>query len=456
MQTSILLVDDSPTQLMSLRIALEGEGYRVVTAKNGIDGVNKAYEAVPQAVISDIVMPELNGYQFCRILKNDPEMRQTPFILLTALGESVHRFWGIEAGADYYITKGRDHEEIRQRLRILLRSPTAHRPPSVRSELIETVQSKVNEIFDELLFEFTISNKLKELSLCSHDPDLMYSQVFGLLRQLFDFRCCVLARVTPQHTECVAHHAQGQEHEELSALKTRVLESLPVETREKPVVDKHIPTDGPADGPSIGTTVVFVIESEPKSAIGFAQFQSTESDTRTDKTLVLISEELGRTISYVYKLEEIEAVQADFHSMLVHDLRSPLTSIIGFSRLINKMQKELDPQVLHMSGIMVKQGQKMLELVNDFLDVSKIAADTGNVEVWVRDTGVGIGGEDAASLFESYFQTKSSATGKEKSSGLGLAICKHIVEAHGGIISVESEPGVGSTFTFTLPCGHRR
>ena len=64
MQTSILLVDDSPTQLMSLRIALEGEGYRVVTAKNGIDGVNKAYEAVPQAVISDIVMPELNGYQF--------------------------------------------------------------------------------------------------------------------------------------------------------------------------------------------------------------------------------------------------------------------------------------------------------------------------------------------------------------------------------------------------------
>jgi signal transduction histidine kinase len=72
-----------------------------------------------------------------------------------------------------------------------------------------------------------------------------------------------------------------------------------------------------------------------------------------------------------------------------------------------------------------------------------------HVEIWVRDTGVGIPAEEIGQIFEKYKQTTSGATSEHKGTGLGLVICKMIVEAHGGTIRAESEHG--TTFTFTLP-----
>jgi signal transduction histidine kinase len=74
-------------------------------------------------------------------------------------------------------------------------------------------------------------------------------------------------------------------------------------------------------------------------------------------------------------------------------------------------------------------------------------------KVWVKDNGVGIPAQEIGSLFEKYRQTTSGKSTKEKGTGLGLVICKMIVEAHGGKIWIESEEGKGTTFAFTLPFG---
>ncbi|MEK6602663.1 MAG: ATP-binding protein, partial [Candidatus Binatota bacterium] len=71
-----------------------------------------------------------------------------------------------------------------------------------------------------------------------------------------------------------------------------------------------------------------------------------------------------------------------------------------------------------------------------------------------KDSGVGIPAQEIGSLFEKYRQTTSGKTSKEKGTGLGLVICKMIVEAHGGKIWIESEEGKGTIFTFTIPSGH--
>src|SRR5574337_13942 len=69
--TTVLLADDSTTQLRLVQRLLEGEGFRVITASDGVEGVNRAYSDAPDVIVSDVVMPELNGYQFCRLIKND-------------------------------------------------------------------------------------------------------------------------------------------------------------------------------------------------------------------------------------------------------------------------------------------------------------------------------------------------------------------------------------------------
>ena len=73
------------------------------------------------------------------------------------------------------------------------------------------------------------------------------------------------------------------------------------------------------------------------------------------------------------------------------------------------------------------------------------------VKAWVKDCGVGIPAHEIGSLFEKYHQTSSGKNSKQKGTGLGLVICKMVVEAHGGKICVESEEGKGSSFSFSLP-----
>jgi len=63
--TKILVIDDSPTQQMMIKLLLEKQGFQVVTANNGMEGINKTYSELPNLIISDIIMPELNGYQLC-------------------------------------------------------------------------------------------------------------------------------------------------------------------------------------------------------------------------------------------------------------------------------------------------------------------------------------------------------------------------------------------------------
>ncbi len=85
------------------------------------------------------------------------------------------------------------------------------------------------------------------------------------------------------------------------------------------------------------------------------------------------------------------------------------------------------------------------------IEVGVSQENRGHVALWVKDTGVGVPREEIGTLFQKYKQTASGKSSEHKGTGLGLVICKMIVEAHGGQISVESEAEKGSTFTVTIP-----
>lgn len=92
MSFRLLLIEDSPTQLITISKTLEAEGYTVIEARNGAEGLARAYNELPDLIISDVVMTGINGYQLCRLVKSDPNLAATPVILLTKLDGSVDRF----------------------------------------------------------------------------------------------------------------------------------------------------------------------------------------------------------------------------------------------------------------------------------------------------------------------------------------------------------------------------
>ncbi len=101
----ILIVDDEPHILRSLGFVLKRAGYQVMEARSGIEALQIAQEQQPDIVFLDIMMPELDGYEVCRRLREDPNLADTRVVMLTAKGEEADRRRGYEAGAHDYMTK---------------------------------------------------------------------------------------------------------------------------------------------------------------------------------------------------------------------------------------------------------------------------------------------------------------------------------------------------------------
>ena len=116
----VLVVEDSPMQAMAVRLSLLKKEFSVRIAENGAEGIEMMRARKPTLVISDIEMPEMNGYELCAAIKGDRELRDVPVILLTALTEPDDIFKGLEVKADNYLTKPCDEELLYSRVQQVL------------------------------------------------------------------------------------------------------------------------------------------------------------------------------------------------------------------------------------------------------------------------------------------------------------------------------------------------
>jgi twitching motility two-component system response regulator PilH len=108
----ILIVDDSPTQLGALRRIVEKLGHQVVTAEDGAAGVEAAKRELPDLILMDVVMPNLNGFQATRTIAKEPKTSHIPIILVTTKDQETDRVWGMRQGAKAYVTKPVNEGEL--------------------------------------------------------------------------------------------------------------------------------------------------------------------------------------------------------------------------------------------------------------------------------------------------------------------------------------------------------
>ena len=108
----ILIVDDSPSQLMGMKRIVEKLGHEALTAEDGAAGVEMAKANVPDLILMDVVMPNLNGFQATRSIARDAATRHIPVILVTTKDQDTDRVWGMRQGAKAYITKPFSESEL--------------------------------------------------------------------------------------------------------------------------------------------------------------------------------------------------------------------------------------------------------------------------------------------------------------------------------------------------------
>ncbi len=332
-------------------------------------------------------------------------------------------------------------------------------------------------------------------------------------------------KVSPAETENRLIYELGNGQWDIPALRTLLDDIIPQRSVFNDYELEH-------DFPAVGRRV-FLLNARQLRAGNHTEMLLLAMDDVTEQRRIhdleiRFTEELQESYQ---RLQELEKLRDDLTNMIVHDLRTPLTSVITGMQML-EMVSDLDETQREMVGIAISGGETLLSMINDLLDVEKlesgsmqldysvldaaalvagaanqvaslcesknltlvrqIAADLppfrgdenklrrvlvnllgnaikftparGTLTVDVRssendqslvfsvsDTGEGIPAEAFERIFEKFGQVESRQGGRMMSTGLGLTFCKLAVEAHGGTIGVESVPGEGSTFCFTVP-----
>lgn len=190
-QSRILIADDSPTIRDILKFGLESEGYEVVTAFDGVDAIEQAYKYAPDIILLDIMMPRMNGYQTCRLLKSDIQTSDIPVVMLTAQDQPKDKFWGLQTGADEYIIKDFDSDEIFESIVKLLKKKKdkkdieAGQLPKIS---LDGILSRLNELLDKRLFQATILNEINSIAQSRDSCEEVIKELLYLINKVVNYK----------------------------------------------------------------------------------------------------------------------------------------------------------------------------------------------------------------------------------------------------------------------------
>jgi two-component system alkaline phosphatase synthesis response regulator PhoP len=161
----ILLVDDEPDILEILKYNLSAQGYQIYTAKNGIEGVEKAKKKIPHLIILDVMMPEMDGIEACEIIRNTKGLENTIITFLTARGEDYSQVAGFDAGADDYITKPIKPKLLVSKIKALLRRLSEDN--NLSEDILKVGNIEINRE------EYKVINKGEEIILPRKEFELL-------------------------------------------------------------------------------------------------------------------------------------------------------------------------------------------------------------------------------------------------------------------------------------------
>jgi len=337
----ILVADDSATVLAMLTALLQGSGYRVTPAADGIGAAEKAFRERPDLVLLDVSMPLMNGYQVCRLLKSDPGLRETPVVLLTSKDQVSDKFWGAQSGADRYLTKECAPDDILAVVRDTLAhrtmavsiAPAALRPQAEPLDLL----SRLNDLLDGRLFQATILNEIARLARSLQDLELCANAVMKILSQLVDYHLAGVALAEEERGELYVRQAKPVTRSCLDRFEKDCFNALAahlahVPAREKWSVSIFDEAQAGESADDLAQLIVLPLESEdrPVGVLAFAgrrQMAVAQEDQRL----------LSSLADQVYIVLDNARLYRKVQVMAVSD---ELTGLYNFRHLRERLAEE--------------------------------------------------------------------------------------------------------------------
>lgn len=391
MKKRILVVDDSSLVREMYKAQLEEAGYDVLTATDGIEAINAAFTSQPHLILLDVHMPKINGYQVCRLLKDRPETKETPIVVMTGRGAGGviedPQQWSFQTGADGFYAKDEGAALIPAVVMYLRRAPDlgkhfAEGPTKTMSET--EIMLALSELLDRQLYlDITRLKELDEkkdafVANVSHELKAPLAILNGFMENMQDG---FYGPVTPQQAEIMGNMQRTVDR--LNRLIKDILDISKIEA------------------------------GKMKLEFGAVDLRGILKST--------------------FELFAAEAAK----KKIKFDMDLPPEPVV-----VSADADRLTQVVVNLTSNAVKytpEGQRV---------TLRLSSSGREARVEVEDTGGGISEENQNKLFNKFERILAE---KAEGTGLGLSIAKDLVDLHGGRIWLESALGKGTKFIFTLP-----
>lgn len=419
----ILIVEDSPTQALCLQKDLEQRNAKVRVAFNGVEGLDSIQKDLPAVIISDINMPKMNGYEFCREVKSKWRI---PIILLTVLSDPLDVIKGVEAGADYFLTKPCQPD--------LLFS-------YIEDVLLDLERNEADQ-YQRHRLKFAFQGKPYELTSS-------FRQITGLLLSTYSTAMQKNRELEQSNRELnLIYQELREKNEHLSKLNEEKNNLLGMAAH-----DLRNPL-----GVILGYTNLLIEQLTDKL------------DAKSLTKLNHIKNSSSHMLSIINDLLDISAIESGKVKLNLakEDIVSLVKNTVELNQeLAENKNIQLIFSLPETNFSVVCDKDKIEQVITNLLTnaikysnpntIVQVSVNTSNEEsvpgvlIKVKDQGQGIPPSEESRLFQTFSKTSIKSTSGEKSTGLGLAIAKKIVDAHQGKIWVESKSGAGSSFYVFLP-----
>jgi signal transduction histidine kinase len=391
---TVLLVDDSP-DIRALLVQLLRDEYRVLVACDGQEGLEVARSEHPDLILSDVMMPRLDGQEFCRHIKSDPQTAHIPFVMLTAKADLSMKIDGLNCGADDYLTKPFSHNELKARVRSLVKLRGMHHDLNQQNRQLESAYNELRALQGRLIQSEKMSSLGQLIAGLAHEINNSINAVYNGIKPLSS---------STQRLERVVTEAMESAEPSLDAVNQEV----------QPLFRKI-------------SSLSRVIEA---------------GATRTARII-------GDLKTFSHPGNEDNSV-FDLHEaldMCVNLLGGSLRDRVEVHRQYGQVGRIYGPagQLNQVFMNILNNAQQAIDGYGDIFIVTSQEAET--VTVTIRDTGAGIPDAIKNRICDPFFTTKEPGVG----TGLGLSLSYSLLAKLGGSIEFDTLVGRGTEFRVTFP-----